>query len=216
MAKITTIDLMKRAINQIKVSAAGKEANFSAQNIINVMHKIAMPEEIPSIPKTRTTIYNNPAYSKIQKEAEAEHLASVSSSIHAISVNHDIGMIELKIAYQEQVYKNELLSRENTALKSVIDQADIKHQLDHASPAIFKSDDNVHSSILARLIDIVCKENRAYVTPSKQGIPATLEYHSKSILGNDSFIKICNFNEVEELFSVQKDSDGRMTLSIKQ
>lgn len=175
------------------------EVTMSAQQVIDAMHELALPDEAPITSRSsfRKDSKGNPNDYLMMLEAAKNKLNQKEIENKNISVSKSTNIAQLQL-------ENVMLVEENITLKDnlktcnfLINQLD-KDTREKPINNIIITQNASHTKILKSILDYHSRMNTLIITPKKGRVPSLVQ-----ILDHVSgeFQTICELNDVSELIS---------------
>lgn len=192
------------------------DITFSAQQVIDCMHKLAIPGDV--------LLTDRSSFSERKNGKKNEYLSMLNSAKikrtqrllnnRGVSVSQKLSITEL----QEEVIAlradNNTLRRAVDSLNSFIAQAELEVSIKDSKPLIGTTGDTCdekYKQLLTNLLQHLIEDGALYATPGKGNIPPALKLDRAT----GGVIKICNLSDIENLVKLQAQSNGNIALEVQ-
>lgn len=206
------IDIRKGAFFELN----GKnynEVTFSAQQVIDCMHKLSLMGDTPitsrsSFRKDRNGKDNE--YLEMLNKAKIKRNNRLMKN-REVSVSQKLSITELQEEVMALKMDNNMLRRSVDALNSFIEQAELEFGAEDSKPKVAISEvDSKYKQILSNLLQYLIDDKMLYIVPKKGRVMPVLKLDK--IEGPP--IKICNLSDVRELIDFNEDNFSQLEIKI--
>ncbi|WP_345985744.1 hypothetical protein WCX49_01125 [Sulfurimonas sp. HSL-1656] len=192
--------------------------NFSAQQVIDCMHELALPGEVPLNSRSsfrRDKSGDKNQYMRMIERAESRRIArQAKKNGLTMSPAQQLDMAQLQMENIALRKENNLLRGSVAALESFISQAELRAGVEDAKPMIGRSENSYkdrYAVILKELLLSLFNQGTLMVTPGKGKMPAAINLDM--LYGT---MKLCNLVDVEELVDINIDEKGQIGIKAKK
>ncbi|MDD4950576.1 hypothetical protein [Sulfuricurvum sp.] len=192
------------------------DITFSAQQVIDCMHKLAIPGDV--------LLTDRSSFSERKNGKKNEYLSMLNKAKikraqrlldnRGVSINQKLNVTELQEEIMALKTENNTLRRHVNSLNSFIAQAELEANIEDSKPLVGITSGTYsekYKQLLSNLLQYLIEDGALYATPSKGNVPPALKLDRAT----GGVIKICNLSDIEDLVKPRAQSNGNIILEVQ-
>ena len=192
-----------------------KEIIFSAQQVIDSMHELSIPGEVPLTSRSSIRdIKGKPnTYKQKIEQAKIKKITRNSTKSGFVSTSQRLSIAELTQENMTLIAQNNSLRNNIAALESFIAQAELEEKMEEnqIKTNTFSDSSNKHKILLARLMEILFEDELLIASKASGKVQPSISIERLS----GKIEKLCNLVEIKDLMNIKTDGSGKISIETK-